>query len=305
MFSTLSNFITFEISQANNIKNRVNRQCVERSLRMLKSHLKTINFISDKGVIFCFGIDENQREIFEIISPPQPINKFYYRCDRYFHLDQYNDMFVIKPKGYVVLADGNQCLIYEYSGVWKKLVHFDALLIKRQKKGGQSSLRFSRLAEESRMHYITKVVDTINRIIVNDNTANYIFGSLEIKSMILNNTNLKIKFKTESLYHSFTNDTIKETYFTLIMNNIEDNSNEFIIEEISLLLDTQPDILLFSLDEVKNNINNVEYVLVITSNEVKDVKCYKLPNNSKYYAKLKDFQIIGKLYYSLEINDTD
>jgi len=305
VFSTLSNFITSELGQANNIKNRVNRQCVERSLRMLKGHLKNINSISDSGVIFCFGIDENQGEIFEIISPPQPINKFYYRCDRYFHLDQYNDMFVIKPKGYVVFVDGNQCIIYEYTGVWKKLIHFDALLIKRQKKGGQSALRFSRLAEESRMHYITKVIDTINRIIGSDHTTNYIFGSLEIKSMILSHSSLKPKFKTDSIYHSFTTDTINETYFTLVMNNIEDNSSEAIIEEISLLLDMQPDLLLFSLDEVKNNIKNVEYILVISCNEVKDVKCYKLPNNSKYFAKLKDFQIIGKLYYSSDINDTE
>jgi hypothetical protein len=298
----MPSFIIQEQSQASNIKNRINRQCVERSLRMFNSNLKKITSIPEKGIIYCFGIDENNNEIFEGIVPINPVNKFYYKCDKYFHLEQYDKLFEQQSLGYVVFIDGHECIIYQYNGNWTRLKYFDALLIKRQRKGGQSSIRFARLAEESRMHYITHIIDEINAIIT-QNSINYVFGGDELKMMFLTHSELKPKFNTESLYHTFNRDTINEPYFLRIMNKINNDDINQILQQIVEYIDIQPDYLLFSLDEIIVNILNIEYILVISKNikQITDLfpttKCYQLHIDNPFFVQLNGFDIIAKLYY--------
>lgn len=313
VFDTLPSFISSEQAQACNIKNRVNRQCVERALRMFNSNLKRINSIPDNGVIYCFGTDEHDVEIFQGIIPPNPVDKFYYKCDRYFHLEQYEKLFEQKPMGYVVFIDGNECIIYQYNGIWTRLKYFDALLIKRQRKGGQSSVRFSRLAEESRMHYIIHIVDEVNTIITDTKSVNYVFGGEELKMMFMANSSLKPKFKTESLYHTFNRDTIHDPYFLTIMNKVDNDYTNQISQQIITYIDTKPELLLFSLDEIIINIKHVEYIFIISndmkqvSKMVSDKTCYYLNIDNPLFGRFKGFDIIGKLYYKLntDVVDTD
>jgi len=271
---------------------------VERSLKMFKSRTKNIK-LPDNGVIFCFGVDNYDNEVFEEIVPPSPVDRFYYRCDKRFHLDQYDSMFEQKPVGHVVFIDGKNCVIYRYNGVWQRIKHFDALLIKRQRKGGQSSMRFSRLAEESRDIYITHIVDEVNALIL-DNSINYVFGGEELKTMFLSDSCLKPRFKTESMYHVFTKDTINEPYFKQIM-TIEDDSQ--VSSDLITLLDLSPEYLLFSKDEFVLSMDNVEYTLIVKKESEYLIKAYpnkkfyKLEMNDPYYYRFKDFDIICKLYY--------
>ena len=275
---------------------------------MFKSNLKTINMISDNGVIFCFGIDQFDNEIFEGIVPPNPVNKFYYKCANTFHLDQYNKMFEKKSTGHVVFIDGNECIIYQYNGLWKRIKHFDALLIKRQRKGGQSSVRFSRLAEESRLHYITHIVDEINELITDSNSINYVFGGEELKNMFLNDDKLKPKFMTESLYHTFNKDTINEPYFLTLMNKLNNDDVDKITTQIIKYIDTEPEYLLFSFDEITYQLDNIEYILVVSDklNNIDDLlpnkTIYNININNPMYGRLKGFDIIGKLFYKSDEN---
>ena len=270
---------------------------------MFNSNLKRINSIPDNGVIYCFGTDEHDDEIFQGITPPNPVDKFYYKCDRYFHLEQYDKLFEQKPMGYVVFIDGNECIIYQYNGIWTRLKYFDALLVKRQRKGGQSSVRFSRLAEESRMHYITHIVDEVNTIITDTKSINYVFGGEELKMMFMTNSDLKPKFKTESLYHTFNRDTINEPYFLTIMNKVNNDDTNLISQQIITYIDTEPDFLLFSLDEIMINIKQVEYIFIISNGMrqvaemVPDKTCYYLNIDNPLFGRFKGFDIIGKLYY--------
>jgi hypothetical protein len=268
---------------------------------MFNSNLKKINSLHDNGVIYCFGIDEYNNEIFEGINPPNPVDKFYYKCDRYFHLEQYDKSFEQQPMGYVVFIDGNECIIYQYNGIWTRLKYFDALLVKRQRKGGQSSLRFSRLAEESRMHYITYIVDNVNMIITDPKSINYVFGGEELKNMFLSDTRLKSKFKSESTYHTFDRDTINEPYFIMLMNKINNDDINKITQEIIKYRDTEPDFLLFSMDEIMNNFPNVEYILVMSDEMVqlipKEKRCYVLNIDNQLYSQFKGYEVIAKLYY--------
>ena len=277
---------------------------------MFSSNLKRIESIPDNGVIYCFGIGDDDTEIFEGIIPPNPVDKFYYKCDRRFHLDQYEKLFEQKPMGYVVFIDGNECIIYQYNGIWTRLKYFDALLIKRQRKGGQSSVRFSRLAEESRMHYITHIVDEINIIITDTKSINYVFGGEELKMMFLSDSNLKPKFKTESLYHTFNRDTIYEPYFLTLMNKVNNDEVNQISQQLLTYIETDPDFLLFSLDEIMTNIQQIEYIFIISKGMgqvavmVPDKTCYHLNIENPLFGRFKGFDIIGKLYYKPDA-DTD
>lgn len=253
--------------------------------------------LDEHGTIFCFGIDSGNSEIYEELIPPNPVTKFYYRCDRTFHLDQYDMLFQAPSRGFVVLIDGKECLIYQFNGSWKRVKHFDALLIKRQRKGGQSSVRFARLAEESRIHYISHIVDEINKL-EGDNW--YVFGGEEMKTMLLESAQLKPKIKTDSLYHTFNKDTIKDVYFTQLMNNQHNVNNDEQISKIMTeaveLLDLNPDYLLFTEEEVLSRKEEVEWVLCVDpKTEVEGG--YQIRKDHDLYARLKDFQLIAKVYW--------
>lgn len=289
-----------ETGEASNIKDKCNRKNVIRVLMMISGLFKTIDqkSLGDNGILVFVGIDKSGQELKHILQPPNPISEFYYKCTKHFETERFEELFYVKPMGNVVFISGNECIIYQFNGQWKKIKTMNANLIKRQKKGGQSSVRFSRLAEESRVHYITHVVDWINQLVL-PNQNNYVFGSRELKDMLLENPELKIKFKTDDIYHVFNEYTIQESYFKNLMVNPVFSENKK-VDNIIELLNRDPDYLLFTLDEINENINGVEYIINIRNN--KEIasrygdKSINLPLNHQHYGVLQNYVVIGKLY---------
>lgn len=261
--------------------------------------------IGDNGLLLFFGIDRFGHEIKEMIAPPNPITEFYYQCTKYFDIDRFETLFTTKPIGHIIFISGQECIIYQFNGNWKKLKTLNANLIKRHHKGGQSSVRFSRLAEESRTQYITHIVDWINHLIVNDQN-NYVFGGRELKDMLITCPQLKITLKTEDRFHIFNDRTIHDDYFTQLMTNPIFNNNKK-VDNIIELLTRDPDYLLFSLDEIMEHLANVEYIVDIHHNIdpfepyaiFKNKDIITLPIDHPSYARLQDYQIIGKLYVKI------
>lgn len=264
---------------------------------MIKSRLKLYE-INENGYLILCGIDINGKEIFYCEEPIVPIKSFYYKCAKTFEMEKIKELYTEKSKGNIILINGNECLIYEYSGCWKKLKSINANLIKRHSKGGQSSVRFSRLAEESRLHYVTHCIDYIN--ILCNPLNSFIYGSIELKSQLLEHFTLKIKLKTENKYHDFNQNTIRDKYFEEIIQSNLKLSNDDTYQKIIDCLNKNPDLLLFSENEIDSNLNEIEFILII-KNELRDKyknkKIVELDISSKFYAKLKDFIIIGKLFY--------
>jgi len=289
-----------ETGEASNIKDKCNRKNVVRVLTMISGIFKTIDqkSIGDNGILIFVGIDKYGQELRYIIKPPNPIDEFYYKCTKHFETERFEELFTTKPLGNVIFINGNECIIYQFNGQWKKLKTINANLIKRQKKGGQSSVRFSRLAEESRTHYITHVVDTINQLIM-PNQNNYVFGSREIKNMLLDSSELKIKFKTDDMYHVFTSDTIQEPYFKNLMVNPIFGENKKVDTTIELL-QREPDYLLFTLDEIDERMCDVEYIINIHSSkdiaQKYGIKSINLPIDHPHYGILQNYIVIGKLF---------
>ncbi len=271
---------------------------------MIKSRIK-IYPKNENGYLILCGLDILSKEYFYCIEPPVPIKSFNYKCNKTFDIDMVKDLFTEKSKGNVIFISGNECIIYQYSGSWKKIKSINANLIKRHNKGGQSSVRFARLAEESRLHYVTHCIDYINELCIPTNS--YIYGSIELKTLLLDRPTLKIKLKTENIYHEFNNSTIYDKYFENIISMENKSNEEKIYQNIIEYINLNPDILLFTENEINEHIDHIEHILIV-DNKLKEhiSKLYPDKNiiildiSSKYYSKLKDFKIIGKLFYQLE-----
>ena len=269
---------------------------IESQLRLLSSEQ-----VGDNGVIFFFGIDHCGHEITEIILPPNPVTEFYYQCNRRFETERFLPLFKIHAIGHVIFISGQECIIYQYHGSWSKLKTINANLIKRHNKGGQSSVRFSRLAEESRAQYVTHVIDWLNRLIQTPE-RNHIYGSRELKEMLLTHNGLKIPLQTEDRYHIFDHNTIHEEYFQQLMTTqlfIDSDKIELIIE----LLEKDPDYLLFTLEEIEEHSTEVEFIVDVghlLENAHLKQQVIKLPWDHPLYHRLHEYPLVAKLYYKGE-----
>jgi hypothetical protein len=213
---------------------------------------------------------------------------FYYNCGDKFIIEHAKE-YLNSYKGNIVFANGDLCLIYYYNyGTFSTFKNITANLQKRQKKGGQSAVRISRLAEETRHKYITKVVDYLNLLDRKDKTL--IYGSKEITKMLCDNKTLlqPIIYKG---FLEFNTCTILDTKkWCRILEEKEYDVNEKYYEKIVTYLDIDID----RLDFDRSNKNNMEYYL--------DKDSIPFPSNkSKYYERLCCFEYIGVKYYSNDI----
>lgn len=307
MFSELNRFLIKEIFQASNIQDKNNRSTVERSLYMIQTLMKTFK-IQRNGVIICSGIDRNGNEIIETIVPLNPIDKFTYNCSKRFELEQFDKYFEVIPLGFILFLSGTECIFYKYNGLFEKIYQSDALLLKHHNKGGQSANRFQENSIHSRTHYITRIIDVVNEY-CNNKSINYIFGGEDLKKQFLTSDKLKYNFKTESKYHTFNKHTINDPYFTEIVSKITINMDK-IYSELVKHIEFADDVLLFSPEEINEHKYNIEYVLIIDLKyDMKEdnypFKIYRMNQrvDPVLYTKLKDFKIIGKLYFQYQHYD--
>lgn len=262
----------------------MNRQLVTKLLKKIYEY--TIrNKINENGVLIYAGINEFGDEIFEVIESKICITKFYYNCGKKFVIDRFRELFE-SVNGYIIFANGNTCIIYKFDNTFNKIKYINANLIKRHKKGGQSSVRFARLAEESRYIYVTHIVDTIN-LLCNDKHRCVIFGSNEIVNMIITRNDLLVDLKNGG-FIDFNDTTINNTDYWIksIKNNDEIDDKK--INEIILYLDTNVNMLDF-------DIENKETMKYYFDKEM--IETYK---SHKLYRRICDFEYIGVKFYEYE-----
>ena len=145
--------VAAEKSAATNIKSRVNRHAVCESLVAIEQYLKRLRALPPNGAgIFAGG------GTVTCIEPSAPLRKSAYFCDARFHID---DLAAANwsgghPTGVVVL-DGNGVLVGIADGTRRRVIkRLSVSLPQKHGRGGQSSVRFQRLAEEARAVYVTK-----------------------------------------------------------------------------------------------------------------------------------------------------
>jgi hypothetical protein len=295
--TTFYAFLSKEITAAKNIKNRINRHNVQRLLTKISENIDVKKY--KNGLFIYVGIDEFDEEIFELIEPKVKCDIFYYNCGNKF------DTHIVKKylethSGSIIFANGKECIIYEHKNEFIKKKHINANLIKRHKKGGQSQVRFGRLAEESRTHYVSYIIDHLNQITTKNN---WIFGSDEIIGMIMERKNdIYVPIKKGGFYDFDSNSINNASHWLKYLTQIDDDKNDKIYEQILYYLDTKPDFLDFD----PTNAKNMKWFItkLPLSNELLNSESnIKLISTSKYYSRLDIFDYIGVKYFNYEIEE--
>ncbi len=141
-----------EFGQCSNIKSKQTRTNVQSAISSILSRLKYYKRPPENGLaIFCgtinVGGDRTDLQC-EIIEPPEPLNTYMYRCSSTFELEPLQQMLEEKE-------------VYGVRGVTSTVPG-------KQRKGGQSSVRFQRLRLIAINEFYKKVGDLASEIFLGE-----------------------------------------------------------------------------------------------------------------------------------------
>lgn len=222
---------------------------------------------------------------------------FYYNCGSKFVTDVMIPYFE-EYSGTIIFVNGEMCIVYKYTNgrfeIWNS---FQSMICSKHNKGGQSSVRFGRIADNIREKFIITIIENINKL---SPKSNYIFGSKDIIDDVFERKPTITVELINGGYVEFDKTTINDTQKWIQYIKNKDN-NDDILEKIVTLLDKGEDNLNFELDMIEN-IDEYEYVVLCPTfpnidNIEATQKIIKLQQNSKFYGKLRNLVCIGKKYY--------
>ncbi len=285
---------------AKNIKDRNNRQNVQRLLTILNQKCLTINLNTNylMGILIYLGIDEYGDEIIEFIEPQIKLDLFYYSCANKFETNIGKKYIKNDINGTIIFTNGNESFGYQFIyGQFVKIFNINSNIVKRHKCGGYSANRYARIAEESRHSYIIRICDRLKEIDSKEN--NWIFGSQEITDMVLKQAPIKL---INGGFLDFNSNTISNTrHWIEILSRPNQESHDVQYKEIIDYLTTNPD----KLDFNPENKDLMKYFIDKNVADKLDFKENQIPliESSKYYSQLVVFEYIGVKYFDTQIFD--
>lgn len=167
--SKISDFVTSEASEAENIKSKHTRKNVQGALDKIGRKVKEEHTTPENGVVFFAG-NVSEREgrpdikVWEIV-PPQPVESRHYRCDKEFVLEPLKQM-VVDDKVYgLIVADKNDAAIGFLQGNSIKTVNtISSNVPGKTKAGGQSAQRFERFRREMYATHMSKIAENAKKV---------------------------------------------------------------------------------------------------------------------------------------------
>ncbi|EGQ43627.1 MAG: peptide chain release factor 1 [Candidatus Nanosalina sp. J07AB43] len=162
--SKISEFVTSEQSEAENIKSKHTRTNVQDALGKIGRKVKEEQQTPENGVAFFSGnvSDTEGRPDIKIweVHPPQPIESRHYRCDKEFVLQPLKDMVVDDRVYGLIVADKSEAAIgYLQGNSIKTAYTLDSNVPGKTKAGGQSAQRFARLRKEMLKTFLQEIAD--------------------------------------------------------------------------------------------------------------------------------------------------
>lgn len=124
-----------------------------------------------------------------LLEPPRPISQFLYKCDSMFHTELLDTILRecnSSSSVAFIIIDGNGALVATLHGSRQKILwRLSVDLPKKHRKGGQSSVRFSRLRTEARHNYLTKVRDVVTKLLTAHTEDNTSTGKLICDAVVI------------------------------------------------------------------------------------------------------------------------
>lgn len=181
--SKISDFITSEQSEAENIKSKHTRTNVQDALGKIGRKVSEEHTTPENGVAFFAGnvSDTEGRPDIEIweVHPPQPIESRHYRCDKEFVLEPLKQMIVDDNIYGLIVCDKNEAAIGYLQGNSIKTVYtMESNVPGKTRAGGQSAQRFSRLRKEMLKTFLGDIADNAQQAFLEKARQDKLLGIL-------------------------------------------------------------------------------------------------------------------------------
>lgn len=160
----ISEFITSEQSEAENIKSKHTRTNVQDALGKIGRKVKEEPTTPENGVVFFSGnvSDTEGRpdiQIWEVV-PPEPIESRRYRCDKEFVLEPLKQMIVDDRVYGLIVCDKREAAIgYLQGNSIKTAYTLDSNVPGKTRAGGQSAQRFARIRKQMLKTFLSDIAD--------------------------------------------------------------------------------------------------------------------------------------------------
>lgn len=277
--------IDTEIKTAVNIKDKNNRQNVITSLKSIREKLSLYKTCPSNGLCIFSGVYYNDgKELFEIfeLSPPLPIKENAYLCDRNFHVELVEKLYDSYDDYGIVLIGGEETMFYKFHG--NHYTQIDRIGLCRQKKqkcGGQSAPRFSRIREGQIISYTKLIIEKLVKNFVDGD-----LNKLNVIGLIIAGNDMKDKLLTdEELPHLVKNNILK----SMTVNDLD--IVQVIRNSMDVINKTSSDadkILDEFLSSFSRNSNNVVYGKDETLEKIYEKQMKTLIITSDLYETLSD-----------------
>ena len=172
-----------EYGTASNIKSNTTRKNVQDAITRVTQRMKMFKKVPENGlVIFCGAIPQNgpgsEKIELYIISPPEPIQVYLYRCDARFHTEHLQEFLKEKETFGIIVLDASNAVFATVRGK-----HLDVIkeitsgIPGKFKAGGQSARRFDRQREAKMQEFFNRVGEHADEIFLPiDNLKSLLLG---------------------------------------------------------------------------------------------------------------------------------
>jgi peptide chain release factor subunit 1 len=159
-----------EYGTASNIKSNTTRKNVQDAITRVSQRLKLFKEVPENGlVIFCGAIPQNgpgsERLETYVLTPPEPIKIYLYRCDARFHTEHLEEFLKEKETYGILVLDSSAATYAILRGRRLEIVReITSGIPGKHRAGGQSATRFQRLREAKVVEYFKRVGSHANEI---------------------------------------------------------------------------------------------------------------------------------------------
>jgi len=159
-----------EYGTATNIKSNTTRKNVQDAVTRVTQRLKMFKKVPENGlVLFCGAIPQNgpgsEKIELYIISPPEPIQVYLYRCDARFHTEHLQEFLKEKETYGIIVLDSAHASFATVRGKHLEIVkQITSGIPGKFRAGGQSAKRFVRQRQAKMQEFFKRVGEHANEI---------------------------------------------------------------------------------------------------------------------------------------------
>ena len=168
--SEVASMLKQEYGTASNIKSTTTRKNVQDAIVKVTQRLKLFKKVPENGlVIFCGAIPQNgpgsERIETYVITPPEPIQVYLYRCDSRFHIEHLQEFLKERETYGIIVIDSSATTYATLQGKRMEIMkEITSGVPGKFRAGGQSARRFERQREAKLLSYFKRIGEHANKI---------------------------------------------------------------------------------------------------------------------------------------------